>query len=366
MSDIHEMTGSIDAPELEILGSREETSLFGFANVLLKYRGMIAVLIVAFGLFGAFKFYFTIPSYTTRIGINVAANQQSDVNGLAAQLGIAHSTASAEEVAFFSELLRSPPLLHLVVAGPFTVQTKKGSVSGPLSRFYGLKGPAKVHEDEMTNTLNAGLRVSGSSRTGNIWVYVEAPFPDLAQQVARKMIALIDDYSRARKHAQAAAEREFIEGRVAESKAELQIAEDKVVQFRVENRDFSSPSLGMTNARLQRDVTMKQQLYTSLLQSYDRARIEAARTLTSVTVLENPERPLEPEQSAALSYPLLGAIAGLMIGIVLAFVRERLAETAAAPTPAFDHYLELKRQAIRDLKHPLRPFGRAGKQFSDG
>ena len=129
----------------------------------------------------------------------------------------------------------------------------------------------------------------------------------------------------------------------------------------MDNRDFSSPVLDMSNARLQRDVTMKQQLYTSLLQSYDRARIDEARNLAAITLIESPERPPKPERSSAAAMPLLGAITGLLIAIVLAFVRERMAETHAAPTPAFANYTELKRQALRDLRNPLRPLGRALK-----
>jgi uncharacterized protein involved in exopolysaccharide biosynthesis len=122
----------------------------------------------------------------------------------------------------------------------------------------------------------------------------------------------------------------------------------------------------LEDARLLRDVSMKQQLYTSLLQSYDRARIAEAKNLPSITILEAPEKPIKPEPSSAIALPLLGAIAGLLLGIVVAFIRERMAETAASPTPAFEYYTELKRDAVRDLKNPLRPFGRSRNPASDG
>ncbi len=366
MSGIEEPAG-VDDRAYDQVGAREETSLVGFANVVLKYRGMIAVLMIACAVFGAFKFIQARPRYMTRIGVNVSANHApAEVSGLAAQLGIAHPAASAEEVAFFTELLRSPPLLRQVAKGPYTVVTRKGRITGPLTIFYGFSGRPELHEDEMTDILNSGTSISGSARTGNIWIFVEATYPELAQQVAQNMVGLIDNYSRARKHAQAEAEREFVQGRLAEAKQELRTAEDQALKFRVDNRDFSSPALAMTNLRLLRDVSMKQLLYTSLLQTYDRARIAEARNVTSITILESPERPLKPERSDALSMPLLGAIAGLLLGIVIAFVRERMEETAAAPTPAFDHFRELRRDALRDLKNPLRPFGRVRKPVSDG
>jgi uncharacterized protein involved in exopolysaccharide biosynthesis len=366
MTGIHDV-GLIPARSYEERTIHEETSLFGFVNVLLKYRGMLAVLMLACGIFGGVKYAQSTESYVTRIGINVTSNQPPpDPTGLIAQLGIVPVTGSGEEVAFFSELLKSPPLLRDVVNKQYTVNTKKGTVTGPLMRFYGFSGNPRLHENEMADILSDNISLSASGRTGNIWVFVDTPYPDLSQQVALNLIRLVDDYSRARKHSQAAAEREFIQGRVVESKQELNVAENAVVQFRQDNRDISAPALSLENARLMRDVAMKQQLYTSLLQSYDRARIAEAKNLPAITVLEAPERPVKPEPSSAIALPLLGAIAGLLLGIVIAFIRERMAETAASPTPAFEYFTELKRDAVRDLKNPLRTLGRSGKRSSDG
>jgi uncharacterized protein involved in exopolysaccharide biosynthesis len=367
VSGIHDVGGVSSVRRYDESLAYEETSLFGFMNVLLKYRGMLAVLMIACGIFGAVKYSQSKASYVTRIGINVASNEPApDPTGLVAQLGLVPASGSAQEVAFFSELLRSPPLLRDVSNRQYTVNTKRGTVSGPLTRFYGFSGNPQLHEKEMTDILTDNITLSASGRTGNIWLFVDTPFPDLSQQVALNIIRLVDDYSRARKHAQASAEREFIQGRLAESKQELSTAEDAAVQFRVDNRVFSSPTLSLQDGRLLRDVSMKQQLYTSLLQSYDRARIAEAKNLPSITILEAPEKPIKPEPSSAIALPLLGAIAGLLLGIVVAFIRERMAETAASPTPAFEYYTELKRDAVRDLKNPLRPFGRSRKPASDG
>ncbi len=367
MSGFHEVGRVMPPRPYDEASVREETSLFGFVNVLLKYRGMLGVLILACGLFGGMRYAQSTASYVTRVGINVASNEPApDPTGVAAQLGIVAAAGSAQEVAFMSELLRSPPLMRDVANQQYTVRTRKGIVTGPLERFYGYRGNPQLHEKEMTELLADKITVNASGRTGNIWLFVDTPFPDLSQQVGLNIIRLVDEYYRARKHAQAAAEREFLQGRLAESKQELNAAENEVLQFREDNRDISAPALALENARLIRGVSMKQQLYTSLLQSYDKARIAEAKNLPSITILEAPEKPIKPEPSSAIAFPLLGAIAGLLLGIVVAFIRERMAETAASPTPAFEYYTELKSEAVRDLKRPLRPFGRSRKSDSDG
>jgi capsule polysaccharide export protein KpsE/RkpR len=328
---------------------------------------MIAVFMIAFGAFGMVKFFESRPRYTTRVGVNVTAGTGGpEETGLLSQLGLVVSRGTSQGVAFFSELLRSAPLLRETAKGPYTVVTSKGTVTGPLARFYGFKGRPELYQDEMTKVLTDNIRMTSSVRTGNLWIFVDAPYPELSQQIAANLVAELDDFSRRRRHAQAAAEREFIQERLAEARAELRAAEEQVVQFHITNLDFSSPALNMANTRLQRDVTMKQQLYTSLLQSYDRARMDEARNQPVITELESPERPLKAERSSAASMPLLGAITGMLIAIVLAFIRERMAETSAAPTPAFDDYVELKRQAMRDLKNPLGVVGRRLKSRPDG
>jgi uncharacterized protein involved in exopolysaccharide biosynthesis len=370
MTTVHGAEMVMQARGYDDEGLREETSLFGFINILLKYRGMIALFVIVFGAVGLFKFFNALPTYSTRVGINLEANNKSRTeaaSGIAAQLALAMaSSGAAPEVQLFTEMLRSPPFLRAAAKGPYTVMTKQGPVTGQLAQFYGFKGPPEFHRDEMTDLLLEKVKVTGSTRTGNLWVTVEAPYPDLSQQIAANLISQVDQFSRRRKHSQAEAEREFIQARLGEARAELQSAENAVVQFRLNNRAYSSPELVMASSRLQRDVVMKQQLYTSLLQAYDHARIEEARNQPSITILEPPERPTTPERSSAASMPLLWAITGLLIAIMLAFIRERMAETAASPTPAFEHYKELRREALGDLKNPLRPVGRVLKPPAHG
>jgi uncharacterized protein involved in exopolysaccharide biosynthesis len=353
-----------DTPPAEVYRgtAREETSLFGFVNVLLKYRAMISLFMLSFGAVGTVNFLTALPRYTTRLGINVET-RQGRPTGFAGQLGAiaGYNGEASGEVAFLSELLHSPPLLRETAKGPYQVLTAKGRISGSLAKFYGFEGAPELHQEELIRLLTDNITFASSARTGNIWIFVDAPYPELSQQIARKLIEQLDAYSRNRRHAQAAAESDFMQQRLAEARSDLRAAEERAVDFRLSNRDFASPELAMANSRLLRDVNMQQQLYTSLLQAYDNARIAEANDLPTITILEPPELPLKPERSGAASAPLLGAITGLLIAIVLAFIRERMAETSSAPTAAFSYYAELKQQALDDLRNPLRPLGRALK-----
>ena len=362
MSETKGLDSSAAARTYDGQAPREETSLFGFLNVLLKYRGTIVLMMVAFGAYGLALYIEAKPTYTARIGINVRmAGSRASQNA-----NVSDGRDSWEEVAFFNEMLRSPSLLRETAKGPFTARTEKGVITGPLGRFYGFQGRPELYQDEMTKLLTNHVEIASSSRTGNTWISVHTPYPELSQQIAANLVQRLDDFSRRRRQAFAAAEREFVEERLAEARAALRAAESQLVQFRLANQQLSSPTLTMSESRLARDVSMKQALYTSLLQAYDRARLDEARNLPVITLLEEAETPAEPEPSSSGALPVLGAIAGLLFATILAFIRERMIETAAGPSAAFSQFQELKRETISDLKNPLRPLGRALKARSDG
>jgi Uncharacterized protein involved in exopolysaccharide biosynthesis len=109
---------------------------------------------------------------------------------------------------------------------------------------------------------------------------------------------------------------------------------------------------------LQRAVRMRQQIYTAMARTLEDAKIEEVRDLPTVLIIDQPEAGLEPQRPPVMRKTLLGLIAGLFVGIVLAFVRERAAETREAGTSAYTEYSALKRKALGDLARPLAPFSR--------
>jgi uncharacterized protein involved in exopolysaccharide biosynthesis len=91
---------------------------------------------------------------------------------------------------------------------------------------------------------------------------------------------------------------------------------------------------------------MRQQIYTAIAQALEQAKIEEVRDLPTISVIDRPEAALSPERPLAIRRSLLGLIAGLLVGIVLAFVLERAAETREAGTRAYAEYSALKAEAL--------------------
>jgi uncharacterized protein involved in exopolysaccharide biosynthesis len=174
-------------------------------------------------------------------------------------------------------------------------------------------------------------------------------------QIARAVLDQVNVFNLNRRQEQAAGERQFIEGRLADAQAQLSQAENNLEGFLSENRDFrSSPSLTLEYDRLNRNVNSRQSLYNALATSYEQAKIEEVRDLPVITVLEPPELPILPDPRGGKRRVLIGVIAGLLLGTLVSFGRDRLAVNRNVHSDEFAEFAALKQSAVSDIRHPWR------------
>jgi len=133
-------------------------------------------------------------------------------------------------------------------------------------------------------------------RTGTVRLSVTTPYAALALRVNQRLLEAAEPVQSRQRQSQAAAERRFTEQRLDEVKQELSHAEDKLQAFLQRNRDYrDSPQLSFEQDRLAREVARQQQLYTSLSQAYEQAKIEEVRDTPVFTVVERPDLPIRPD-----------------------------------------------------------------------
>jgi uncharacterized protein involved in exopolysaccharide biosynthesis len=157
------------------------------------------------------------------------------------------------------------------------------------------------------------------------------------------------------RQSQAGAERRFMEGRLDEARAELRTAEDRLQNFLQRNRDFrNSPELTFQQDRLARDVQMRQQVYTSLAQAYEQARIEEVRDTPVITVVEQPDLPIRPDRRGAARSALVALIAGGMLGTLIAFVMTVMERERALNEDEMVAVQAELRTAVGEMRRPWR------------
>jgi uncharacterized protein involved in exopolysaccharide biosynthesis len=165
------------------------------------------------------------------------------------------------------------------------------------------------------------VNVTVGSNTSTIDLEVTTPWAELSQQVAARMIQLVSEFNLQRRQTKAGAERRFAEARVAEARDSLRAAEVRLEDFLQRNRDYrNSPQLVFQFDRLNRQVNMRQQLYTSVTQSYEGARIEEVRNTPVITLMEPADLPAKPDPRLALLKGILAGLVGLGLGAFLAAI----------------------------------------------
>ena len=176
----------------------------------------------------------------------------------------------------------------------------------------------------------------------------DTPWPEFSEQLNRTLLELTNTFNLERRQSQAAAERLFVEGRLHERQVELKAAEDELEQFLDRNRSIeASPQLQFQRARIQRRVTLADQVFTTLSQAYEQARIDEVRNTPVVTIVDPPEGSVA--QDAFSSLARIGFVLGLLAGIVLALVVELLSHLRRQNTPEFREAGDLLRGAPATL-----------------
>ncbi|HUR96092.1 MAG TPA: hypothetical protein VMY76_16045 [Gemmatimonadales bacterium] len=249
--------------------------------------------------------------------------------GLAAQFGftLGAGTANPESPDFYAELLRSRELLTEAAQTRYGFVDAEGdSVHGTLVELLRPKGDTpEVRLRRALSKLRDRVDVSVGLKTGIITLDVRMPWPELSTQVNRRLLELVDRYNLTRRQTRAAAERRFVEGRLTEARSELQSTESELERFFERNRSYQqSPQLTFEANRLQRRVDLRQQVYSSLAQAYENARIEEVRNTPVTTVITRPEGSAVAVRSSLALDLFLGLLLGAALALVIIFTREYL------------------------------------------
>lgn len=328
-------------------GEPDEISLVRMVNVVLRHRRAIlgaaavgAILLAAVTLLAP-------ASYTSRTAFTPQSDAAglSNLAGLAQQFGVSVPTPEgSRSPQFYVELLRTRRLLAATVEAEYRVADGSDEArTGDLMTLF------EVDEDEpggrrlelAIEELRDRMTTGVGPETGVVSLSVTTRWPDLSRQIAGRMLDLVNRFNVETRQTQAAAERRFLDERVARAREELQAAEDSLRTFLEQNRSYqNSPGLRFEYERLQRRVTLQQQVYSTLAQSYEQARIEEVRNTPVITVVDPAEEPARPDRQSLILRGVLGLLLGGMAGVAWAFVRQFM-RSARVREP--DEYAELAR-----------------------
>jgi uncharacterized protein involved in exopolysaccharide biosynthesis len=273
---------------------------------------------------------------------------------VAQQFGVSLGRSDAERTPrFFADLVASTDLLREVVTTEFPVggAQGQGSASVDLVTHFGMEAESiEARIENAVEVLRAAVGVSLNAETGVIRFSVKTSDPRLSKLVAERILELVSEFDITTRRSQARAEREFTADRLEEVQRELQIAEDSLQEFLVNNRLFSnSPPLQFEHDRLDRIVRMKQELVTSLAQAYEQARIAEVRNTPVVTVVEIPRVPTMRDPKGRRVTMMLALGGGVALGVFFAFIVDLSQQARARRTPDVEELASIWRETLHGL-----------------
>jgi uncharacterized protein involved in exopolysaccharide biosynthesis len=288
---------------------------------LLRYRVIVIGLPLLF-LFSAYAISkFKGPRYSSesRFVPQRGSDASTPLASLGAQFGInlPGLSSGGESLEFYAELIKSPGILRKAVLSHYAAAGGRTLVD-----LY--KKDATDPDQQIRNAiqqLGKDLGVGAVVRTGIITVTVRAKTPALAVEINDRLLDLLNQFNLESRQKKASAERQFVEGRLDEAHKEVVAAQSNLTSFYEQNRRIEqSPELRNRAADLERQVSFHQQVYTSLAQSVEEARIREVRNTPAITLIDAPSDWVRRTSRPAVISAALAAMLGTVIAVTLVLI----------------------------------------------
>lgn len=348
-----------------------EISILEAAAVLLDYRYRVIGWSVAVAFVVAIVTLVSPRDFTTEASFvpeRADGIQDGALARMAGQFGFAvprgDATRSPE---FYAELLRSREILARIVADTFEA-TRSGwrreadVTRGTLMDLLQIEEdvPARRRDRAIEWLKEEAVSASTSRETGVVRLSVTTNWPDVSTRISHRLLELVNEFNLLTRQSHAAAERSFIEERLVDAEERLEAAEGELKHFLETNRQIQgSPQLVFERDRLEREVQRRQQVFNSLSEAYESARISEVRNTPVITVVNAPEMPSRPDRRRLALKGVLGLMLGAVFGVFHAFGREFVSRRRETDEEDYRRLHRVWEETVGDARR-LLPRTRAG------
>ncbi len=264
-----------------------------YLQLLLRRKWIIlSTLVVTLAVVGLSSYFMT-PAYSASATIRIAHGQ----GGAASYTELMYADRLTNT---YVQLLKTRPFLEQVIQR-LSLQTTP-------------------------DALAASIKVEPLANTELIRVRAESPSASQAVGIADALAALFVEQSQQAYNVQGRGLTQILQERV--NAAGQRLTEDRATLERLSQERQSTPqpdpALLTTIQEVNGRILQEEQSYMALLGDYDRARAEELARMGNVTVVELAALPQLPSRPRPALYLALGALLGLVGGVGLALLMERL------------------------------------------
>lgn len=305
--------------------------IFGFVGLvtfltLLRRHWRVWLLSALIGAVVALVLSFLAPARFRAEASFLPSNQfagQADGYGLAGlaqaarEFGLGTGSAADNPSALFPQLVSSRRLLGVMLRTEFT---DRGGRKGPLAELLDFSGEDTSLDKAIRHLRSSCVSTHQDVRSGISKVAVVLADPVLAAQVANACVGELDRLNREELVSNARRQVEFVGSRLEEVRGQLTAAEEGLTLFRESNRSRAqSPHLQTAERRLERNLELQEQLYITLRQQLEMARIDEVKNLPVITIIDRAVPPRHRLGPGRALWALLGALAGVAVGAAVSW-----------------------------------------------
>lgn len=312
----------------------EEDSI-SLSDILLTIAGQLKVIFLStfISVFFTFAYvqFIQQPQYVSWATVLLPEKKLGSLGGLAGlatQFGVnvpMESTADLSSPLLYPELLRSRTFAEKILDKKFYTKKFDKELSLLAILTHGNEPPVLSRNElvvKAISTLNEEiLSFNKDLKSTFSVIMVTAPEPLFAKELTEVVIAELEALNRFYKSQTVSEKISFIETRISSVKNELQASEKSLKDFNERNRQISSPALQLDQERMQRDVEVQKEIYLTLKQQQELAKIEEIQKISIVQVLDKPQVSLGPSNKNLKLSVIIAGILGVGLGILIGFIR---------------------------------------------
>jgi uncharacterized protein involved in exopolysaccharide biosynthesis len=305
-----------------------------FVAYLISVRTMVVRISLLFFLAGIALAIFRKPEYIASTTLTLASADASDfsqLRGLASQFGVNVGSIKSSQlapelvakIAVAQSMLRSRALDTLV----FRIDgDKPRDVLGLLDLSDPDRSSREIRIRKAIRVLEKMVSATADRRTGAVLISAKTKWPELSLHLVNAISTDLEQRMFDIGGKRASKERQSIEERIKTQDDRLRHQEYYLSKFLTQNRQYSnSPELRFEFDRLQRSVSLQQQVLLSLLQAKEDVLSREIQSAPTINVIEPPLYPVLPEPRRRLLFIVISLFAAPTLGIGFAFLRFYLA-----------------------------------------
>jgi uncharacterized protein involved in exopolysaccharide biosynthesis len=318
-----------------------EIDIIEIFRIIWQGRKLIATVTTVFILLAVIYIFIATPLYRSKITLYPTGGKDinSPMSDIARQFGVA-GVADGSGNYNIPDIAKSRSLAKRLVTHEWEIKgyDKKITLLDYFNGLYGEEKPDDIQSkedekewrDDLINKFSEYMsekRISTSEDedTGLIKVFVDMEDPRLARDIANYVSLFITNWVNESQKESVKENLTFINNRVDLLFSELQAAEDELKKFRETNRNIlSSPDLQLELQRLLRQVSIKQEVYLTLVKQKELNQIEENKNIKVVRILDDAiikRKPNKPNKSVILLLSVVIAVpAGCLMVIMNYFL----------------------------------------------